>query len=61
MKSLLIERVVNGWLVRPFSPCAEWARGERVETHVYIDMKDLQGALPELLKETNGVTTNSTT
>jgi len=61
MKSLLIERVVNGWLVRPFQPCQEWARGEQTEIYVYRTQEELQAALPELLKETDGITTNSTT
>lgn len=50
MKSILIERVSNGWIVRPFSPCPEWAYGERVGMAVYTTLESLQKDLSRLLE-----------
>lgn len=65
MKSLLIEAVSNGWLVRPFAPCEHWASGNgSPNVFVYTTVAALQSALPELLKHeeiTNGIATNCTT
>jgi hypothetical protein len=50
MKTILIERVANGWLVRPFSSCENWAYGGRSEMYIYKTMEELQAGLPELVK-----------
>jgi hypothetical protein len=51
MKSILIEAVANGWLVRPFSPCREWAYGpETPNIFVFTTIDDLCQQLPALLK-----------
>lgn len=49
MKSLLIETVSNGWIVRPFQPCDNWVSTERPEIAVFTKIEDLQAAIPELL------------
>lgn len=49
MKTIVIERVSNGWIVRPFSDSCNWARGDQVEMSVFTRIEDLQGALPLLL------------
>lgn len=49
MKTILIERVSNGWIVRPFDPCANWANSDRKAMAVFTAMKDLQDALPTLM------------
>ncbi len=46
MKTISIERVSNGWIVRPFSACEGWARGESVAIAVFTDMAAMQTALP---------------
>lgn len=51
MKTLLIETVTNGWIVRPFSPCRDWVVADRPEIAVFNRMIDLQTALPDLLAE----------
>lgn len=48
MKTIMIEAVRNGWLVRPFRPCVEWATGENERISVYTSMEDLQRDLPNL-------------
>jgi len=51
MKTVLIERVRNGWVVRPFNttrafdPCC---RGDENEVFVYRTMHELQHDLPML-------------
>lgn len=50
MKTILIEHVSNGWIVRPFDPCANWACSDRQAMAVFTKMDDLQKALPELLQ-----------
>lgn len=50
MKSLLIERVQNGWIVRPFTPGqCDWARGDETQMFVFNDMAKLIEALPQLM------------
>jgi len=49
MKTILIERVSNGWIVRPFQPSAEWCCSERPAIAVYTDLALLQAELPKLL------------
>ena len=49
MKSLLIERVTNGWIVRPFQPCEGWATVDGAHMIVFTNVFDLQKQLPELL------------
>lgn len=50
MKTLLIETVSNGWLVRPFQPSADWVCTERPAIAVYTRLEDLQADLPKLLE-----------
>jgi hypothetical protein len=51
MKSILIEAVANGWLVRPFSPCRDWAYGPEAENlFVFTTLAELQAQLPELMR-----------
>jgi hypothetical protein len=50
MKTILIETVRNGWLIRPFSPCERWVLGEGLEMAVYNRLEELQADLPKLLK-----------
>jgi hypothetical protein len=52
MKSILIEQVVNGWLVRPFdpSPRCDWARSDIPNVFVFTRMEDLQEQLPEIME-----------
>lgn len=49
MKTLLIEQVTNGFIVRPFSACEGWARGECVDISVYKTVEELAADLPRLL------------
>ena len=42
MKSVLIERVSNGWIVRPFTSCSDWARADAPVIAVYTRIEDLQ-------------------
>jgi hypothetical protein len=51
MKTLLIERVSNGWIARPFQACEHWATSCRSEIAVFQNMEDLQKALPKLLSD----------
>lgn len=56
MKTLMIEAVSNGWLVRPFQPVADWhCATDRPAIAVYNRLEDLQADLPKLL-EFNGYT-----
>lgn len=52
MKTLLIETVSNGWLVRPFQPSPDWVCTERPAIAVYTRLEDLQADLPKLLEPT---------
>lgn len=54
MKTILIEQVSNGWIVRPFQPCEGWATAERGVISVFTTIESLQAALPELLALTEG-------
>jgi hypothetical protein len=49
MKSILIERVTNGWIVRPFQPCEGWATGDMKNIWIYTTIEDLQKDLAILL------------
>lgn len=51
MKTITIERVRNGWLVRPFntSRCFDpTCRGDENDVYVYKTIEDLQKDLPML-------------
>lgn len=52
MKTLMIERVSNGWIVRPFTARNDWACGSAVESPiaVYTRMEDLQADIPRLME-----------
>lgn len=49
MKTIIIEAVRNGWIVRPFQPSSDWACTDRPAMAVYNFMGDLQADLPALL------------
>lgn len=52
MKSILIEKVVNGYLVRPFSPAPLWAESRCSEAHnvfVYRTIEEVAADLPKLM------------
>ena len=49
MKSLLIETVSNGWIVRPFTPSTEWACADAPVISVFNSMEALIFNLPKLL------------
>lgn len=49
MKTIIIESVSNGYLVRPFHYCPDWAASVRSEIAVFNNLADLQAALPDLL------------
>lgn len=52
MKSLLIERVQNGWIVRPFTPGrCDWAQGDQQEMWVFPSVELLTGFLAGYLKD----------
>ncbi len=48
MKTLIVEEVSNGWIVRPFDP-QPWFKFGPENTAVYETVKALQDALPTLL------------
>jgi hypothetical protein len=48
MKTIIIERVSNGWIVRPFSLCEAWTVRDSFMA-VYVTMEELQQDLPHLL------------
>jgi hypothetical protein len=50
MKTLMIETVTGGWIVRPFQPCADWASSNLSEVEVFTEISNLQQALPRLLQ-----------
>jgi hypothetical protein len=50
MKTILIETVSNGWIVRPFEPCDAWATQSRPNIAVYNSMDELQADIPKLLE-----------
>lgn len=47
MKTILIEPVSNGWIVRHYQPDVLWR--ETDVTHVFNNLDDLMAAMPELL------------
>lgn len=47
MKTILIEPVSNGWIVREAQPNVNWS--ECAVTHVFTSLEDLTATLPELL------------
>lgn len=49
MKTIIIEAVSNGWIVRPFEPCENWISISRPNIAVFTKIEDLAAALPELL------------
>lgn len=49
MKTLMIETVSNGWIVRPFSSRLDWGNIDQGIIAVYNNIHDLQGDLPKLL------------
>jgi hypothetical protein len=48
----MIERVENGWIVRPFEPCPEWACSQAGPRKLWVfrDMSDLLRALPDIIE-----------
>lgn len=52
MKSLLIEHVQNGWIVRPFTPNrCDWARGDEDQIFVFATVEGLTQFLNIYLKD----------
>lgn len=51
MKTILIEGVSNGWIVRPFSPCESWMKSDCPEIAVFTTIESLAEALPRLLTD----------
>ena len=51
MKTIMIECVANGWIVRPFSPCNSWANTDQPTMFVYKTIEELQEAIPMLVGE----------
>ena len=51
MHCIMIEKVQNGWLVRPFNPGPNWCNSgeDRRCLFVYTNMADLQADLPRLM------------
>lgn len=53
MHCIMIEKVQNGWLVRPFNPTPNWGQCCSTEDSrclfVYTSMADLQADLPRLM------------
>lgn len=62
MKSILIEKVRNGILVRPYSPCQTYNVIDQPVISVYKTIEELQEDLPQLLtfKFTIAVTEDDT-
>lgn len=50
MKTLLIETVTNGWIVRPFSFSEHWSTAATSTIAVYNNISELQKDLPKLLE-----------
>jgi hypothetical protein len=50
MKTIIIETVSNGWIVRPFQPIGNWAKGDLPTIAVYISVEKLQEDIPRLLE-----------
>jgi hypothetical protein len=48
-KTILIERVSNGWIVRPFQPIQHWESESVGAVAGYPDMEKLQADLPKLI------------
>lgn len=44
---IIIEKVVNGWIVRPHNSCGD--RNTRDDVYVFSDIERLQSELPTLL------------
>ena len=49
MKTVLIETVENGFIVRPFNPGPNWYGVDHATVWVYSTPEELQAALPGLL------------
>lgn len=49
VKTILIEEVANGWIVRNYDPAFSTTSYKSLDIHVYQSIEDLQNALPELL------------
>lgn len=52
MKSVLIEKVSNGYIARPFQPSCDWTRERAEEVRVYRTSEELSKDLPEFLDHT---------
>lgn len=52
MKTILIEEVANGWIVRNYHPCAA-TECKSMDVHVYQSIEDLQNSPPHLLAPIN--------
>ncbi len=51
MKTIIIEQVTNGWIVRPFQLVPDYAVRANCDVNVYRAIEELQEALPSLLKD----------
>lgn len=49
MKTILIETVSNGWIVRPFQPGPTWSTSDTPHIAVFNTIQELCAALPKLL------------
>lgn len=47
--TILIERVANGWIVRPFQPGDNWCCPEKQQTWVYSTVEELIRDIPKLI------------
>jgi hypothetical protein len=50
MKSILIEKVSNGYIVRPYSSCQTYSTIDQPIISVYKTVEDIQKDLPGLLQ-----------
>ncbi len=50
MKTISIEQVTNGWIVRPFIPGCGWAGAESPAISVFNKMEDMQAELPKFFE-----------
>jgi len=49
MKTILIETVSNGWIVRPFCDGPTWPSCDHPGMAVFTNIEELQKAIPALL------------
>jgi len=53
MRTIVIERVSNGWIVRPFSFNPTWGPCDQPSLAVYVTIEELQRDLPKLIDVPN--------